>query len=118
MKLSKVIIEVKRWEYQDQIHFLEKIPLLITIAIRDVWLDDKASDAEKVEAMKWINEFNHRLLNTMFSFKSEPKDDAIQAVYDNVLYYARQDDITKGCLGWVMVAAYKRTCKSSNSSEK
>ena len=33
----------------------------LTIAARDIWSDDRYSDAKKLDGLKWINEIQHRV---------------------------------------------------------
>ena len=108
LKLDEAITEVKHWSYQSQLDFCEKIPFLMTIVIRDIWMDDKAADAQKIEAIKWLNEFNHRLLNITSSFRRKSNNDAIQDIHADVLHYQKQNRVANKSLGWVILTAFDR----------
>jgi hypothetical protein len=115
LKLDEAVIKIKCWPYQSQLDFCEKIPFLMTLVIRDIWMSDKTNDAQKIEAIKWLNEFNHRLLNITSSFRKNSKSDAIQGIHTDVLYYQKQNAIANKSLGWVILTAFDKVLAKRKS---
>ena len=46
---------------EDRLLFYESFAHNLTVAVRFVWADDRRTEAEKVEQMKWVNEIQHRV---------------------------------------------------------
>ena len=46
----------------DRVYFYEKLAHNITISVRAIWSNEEKTEAEKIEAMKWLNEIQHRIV--------------------------------------------------------
>lgn len=109
MSIDEIIDAVKKWDIQGQILFLDKISSSITIIYRDIIADIDITDTQKLAAIKWINEFQHRLFNIIHCLKEGAKKDEIQAVYIEIQFYAKQNRTAKASLIWAFKTAYERT---------
>src|SRR5688500_1527543 len=79
----------------DKIKFLEAILFYFTIAGRGIWSDDEPTDAEKVDAFKWLNELVHRILNIKFDLQRGEDNDSIAGLYDNMKFYGEQSALLR-----------------------
>jgi hypothetical protein len=55
-QFQEVFDELYALTIHKKMKFLEALMFYFTITSRGIWSDDKPSDAEKVEAFKWLNE--------------------------------------------------------------
>ena len=51
---------------EQRLHFYELFAHNLTVAIRGIWSDEKASEAEKVERIKRVNEIMHRVTSKVY----------------------------------------------------
>ncbi len=74
VKISKFGIPVSKLTLDEQLSFYERLVHQLTIAVRDIWSDDKIPDSEKVDQMKWINEIMHRIPNKLSQLRNPTYD--------------------------------------------
>jgi RNase H-fold protein (predicted Holliday junction resolvase) len=99
MEYANVLEKVTCWDKVCQIEFCDRISQQITIAIRVIWADERISSEEKVEAIKWINEFHHRVNNVRFDIKRNTDSaSAIQALFAHAQDYAQENPHTRAGL--------------------
>jgi hypothetical protein len=51
---------------EQRLHFYELFAHNLTIAIRGIWSDGEASDADKVERIRLVNEILHRVTSKVY----------------------------------------------------
>jgi hypothetical protein len=61
MTLRETIEDVKKWSIANQLEFCSKITFNITIGIRSILSYEDEINSEKLDAIRWINEFHHRI---------------------------------------------------------
>ncbi|MFT3680646.1 MAG: hypothetical protein QM791_10265 [Ferruginibacter sp.] len=71
----------------DKIKFFEALLFCFTITGRAIWSDDKATDTEKVEAFKWLNELCHRTWNIRCELQRNENNDSVNRLYENMKSY-------------------------------
>ena len=120
MTLKSIINEAKTWSKKDQIEFCRFISRTVTIAIRSVLhgYDDQSYD-EKLDAIKWINEFHHRIMNLRFNIERVvDNSDKIDLLKKHAIHYANQNPITKGEIAEILRLSYNATKRNISPSRK
>lgn len=113
MTLSKVISDVKKWSIKEQSEFCRFISQNITVAIRSIYSRPNKTDKEKLEAVRWINEFHHRINNIKFRIeKVISKEDNIESISGHIKFYANQNQILKGELSEVLRLSYEAAARN------
>lgn len=93
---------------QDKTSFLELFLFSFTISARGIWSDGQSTDAEKVEAFKWLNELNHRIWNIRSELKKGLDNDSINRLYENLKFYGEQSALLGQHLAPTLLSAFER----------
>ena len=93
---------------QKKIRFLEVFLFYCTIAARGIWSDDTRSDAEKLEALKWLNELSHRIWNLLFELQQGEDDDNTRRLYENLKFYGDQSLLLRSHLWPTILNSFER----------
>ena len=118
MTLRETIEEVKKWSIANQIEFCDKITFNITIGIRSILSYEDETDSEKLEAIKWINEFHHRIDNLKFEIeKVVSSTDKIERIGEQAKYYASKNRIASGEIAAILKSSYDAIDRK-NKTEK
>ena len=112
MKIKEIITAVKGWHSFAQIEFFHKITSLITIAHSDILEDVQTTANQKLEAIKWLNEFHQRIINQITDIKNGGLKSVLPLFEKNVLFYGSKNQITKNSIAWSLLKAYQRTTYS------
>jgi hypothetical protein len=107
---------IKNLATSQQITFCENILFQTTIAIRDVWADETTTADQKVEAMKWQNEFTHRVHNFIFTLKNNCSKNQIEDLLADAKHYSAYSPIAKGNIAWILKSAFEKTNDLSNEN--
>lgn len=108
MSRLKIIEDtIQGWDKNMKIEFCEHLMHNLTVAIRSIWSDDSISDSEKVDRIKWINEFHHRIINFQRDLKHESKQDL--NVYEIAKGYVNMNRNIGGELGLAIENSFDRT---------
>ena len=89
-QFQEVFNELYNLTLPDKIKFLDDLLFYFTIAGRGIWSDDKPTDAEKVEAFKWLNELLHRIWNIRSGLQNGEENDFVSRLYENMKFYGDQ----------------------------
>jgi hypothetical protein len=92
---------------QDRMLFLELLLFSFTVSARGIWSDEKASEKDKAEAFKWLNELNHRIWNIRFEQKEGIDSDSIIRLYENMKFYGEQSILLQGHLMPTILSAFE-----------
>lgn len=119
MTLKEIISDAKKWSKREQIEFCRFISQNITIAIRSIYSYSDKTDKEKVEAIRWINEFHHRINNVKFKIERViSKEDNIKLIGEHTKFYANQNQIVKGEMSAVLRLSYNATIRTIEHRRK
>jgi hypothetical protein len=91
----------------DRIKFLEDLLFYFTIGGRGIWSDEQSTDAEKVEAFKWLNELIHRIWNIRFELQQNNENDFVKRLYENMKFYGEQSSLLRMHLVPTTLGAFK-----------
>jgi hypothetical protein len=47
---------------EERLTFYEVLAHNLTVSVRGIWSDDRLTDGQKVESLKWVNEIMHRVV--------------------------------------------------------
>ena len=108
MTLSATIEAVKKWSLTDQVDFTRRISQNVTVGIRSILSYTDVSDAEKLEAIKWLNEFLHRNNNLTYDLeRGKNADEVIENIGINAQHYGKMHKVTGGEIAGCFQIAYK-----------
>lgn len=105
MKISELKLELKIWSNEDQLKYCNFINQDITIATRAILVEEDDTDKEKLEGIKWLNEFHHRVNNLKYDIEHNSKEE-MENLVGNANFYARQNRITKNAIANVLQHSY------------
>ncbi len=109
MTIKEIIAKVNQWHSYAQVRFLEKIPHLITIAIRDILENKETAQRVKLDAIKWINEFQQRALVNIYTLKNGELNQDFERLQKDIILYAAKNEIARNSIYWSVGKAYERT---------
>lgn len=76
----------------------------ITIGIRSILFYEEKTDSEKLEAIKWLNEFHHRVGNLKLELKKLVNP--MKTIEEHAKYYANKNNITSGEINAIIKSAF------------
>ena len=91
----------------DKIKFLEVLLFDFTITGRAIWSDEEATDSEKVQAFKWLNELVHRIWGIHLELNLNEDNDSITRLYENMKFYGEQSILLRTQLVPTTLGAFK-----------
>ena len=107
-QFQEVFDELYALTIHKKMKFLEALLFYFTITSRGIWSDDKPSDAEKVEAFKWLNELSHRIWNLLFELQRGEDSDSITRLHENMKFYGEQSGLLRSHLLPTTLAAFEK----------
>ena len=69
--------------------FYERFLMQLTIVGRIIWADEQTTSQQKVEAFKWLNEINHRVLGRLL----EPSPQSLEGLPTTIEFNCRQSQL-------------------------
>lgn len=116
-QFQEVFNELYNLTINDKIKFIEELLFYYTIAGRGIWSDEQPSDAEKVEAFKWLNELLHRIWNIRSKLQNGEGDEFVTRLYDNMKFYGEQSSLLRTHLVPTTLGAFT-TFKAKQKSDE
>lgn len=96
------------WNTERQIAFALEIAVRITIAVRDVWADDKTPDNIKLETIKHFNEFQHSVLNYLRGLEGKRADQSQYAFFLGAFIDLDNNERTKGYIQYLLIDSFEK----------
>ncbi|MFZ1526683.1 MAG: hypothetical protein WAT22_17815 [Saprospiraceae bacterium] len=115
MKLQE---EIKSYSPAQQMAFCENILFQTTVAVRGIWDDDVATSDQKVEAMKWLNEFVHRIHNTIDNLRRNESNNHMHDLLADAKLYGSYSKIASGNVAWILKSASEKMQNQNINSPK
>ncbi len=113
---EEVIRVINSWNEETSVFFYRLISSNITISIRVVLEDGKLLEQEKLNEIKWLNEFHHNLLSWFpFSLGDGKKAPDASKLFAQIKYYAEKAK-RRGAIEYPVASAFETT-KSKFRSE-
>lgn len=92
---------------EQRLHFYEVLAHNLTVAIRGIWSDERITDAEKVERIKWVNEILHRVTAKVYVLRLKTHEWTEKNFETLILdYVASHPDIASE-VGWALRSSYR-----------
>ena len=115
MTLTTVIQEAKKWTAKEQSEFCRFISQNITIRIRDILSYKDTPADKKLGAIKWLNEFHHRINNIKFEIEySLGTSCRIELLGKHATHYAKQNKLTAGHMSEILIDSYHSVKDNQN----
>ena len=105
-QFQEVFVELGTLTLIDKIKFLDDLLFYFTIAGRGIWSGEQPTDAEKVEAFKWLNELLHRIWNIRAGLQNGEGVDFVTRLYDNMRFYGEQSTLLRSHLVPTILGAF------------
>lgn len=95
---------------EERIRFYEILAHNLTVTVRGVWSDEKLTDHEKVERLKWINEILHRV--TMKAAYLRMNRNLFSEIdsWEDINHWVRQCPEIETSIEWTLKMSYE-SCK-------
>lgn len=87
-----------------------------TVSARVIWSDQEHTDADKVEAFKWLNELNRAIWKIRSDIKEGTDSDSIKGLYENMKFYGGQSALLNSHLVPAILSAFDRFKNSKGSA--
>jgi hypothetical protein len=107
-ELQKMAEVQQTWHKETQILFCQKISFAVTICIRDIWATDTTPDAEKLQAIKHINEFQHWIINRIVRLMELPQDDGFVDFIEGCVTMLKRNKITSGFIHFILFKSFEK----------
>jgi len=108
MRLRQTIEEVKKWSIVKQIEFCNLIIFNITLGVQLILSYQDEKDSDKLEALKWLNEFHYRIENLKYEIKEVISSiDKIERIGEYAECYANKNKIVSGEIAAIIKASYE-----------
>ena len=95
IRIQEIFNELYTLSISNKTLFLEHLLFYFTITSRAIWSDDKPTDGEKVEALKWLNELMHSVWNIRFELQRNEDNNSITRLYEHMKFYGEQSDLLR-----------------------
>ena len=87
----------------------------LTVSVRTIWSDDRLSDTEKLDGIKWINEIMHRLIfriEELHTISTKEEDSWTEKDFWRMIkdYVSENPEVVAGNVGWSIKFSYERCC--------
>jgi hypothetical protein len=99
----------------DRLYFYEKLALNITISVRAIWSDEGYTDTEKIEAMKWLNEIQHRIVSKISVERLTLHEWKESDIIDMIECYVKFCPFIGSHITYAIRVSYEKTLKFSNN---
>lgn len=110
LQLQNIFDQLSLLGIVEKTKFCESLLFTFTLAGRGIWSDDLQTDAEKINAYKWLNELTHRIWNIHFELQQGQDNDSIARLFGNIKFYSEQSDLLSSHLTpTILIASNKLT---------
>jgi hypothetical protein len=116
-QFQDVFLELNTLTSVEKMLFLEGLFFFFTISGRGIWSDEQATDAEKIEAYKWLNELLHRVWNIYFELRNKEENNFQSRLYENLKFYSDKSNLLRIQLVPTTLAAFNVFKERQKSNE-
>ncbi|QEG31692.1 hypothetical protein GobsT_65360 [Gemmata obscuriglobus] len=92
---------------EQRLHYYEVLAHNLTVAVRGIWSDERISDTEKVDRMKWVNEILHRVTAKVYVLRLKTHEWTEEDFEGLILGYVTAHPGIAGEVGWAVKATYR-----------
>lgn len=106
-KIADIFVHVSALDTSKKIAFYLKLGSNLTIAIRSIWSDASLKDAEKVDAIRVVNEVSHQVFNWITRLSRNDTEFNDQDCFSDIRNLATQNKQSAEEIGGACVASYR-----------
>ena len=92
---------------EKRIRFYEILAHNLTVTVRGIWSDEHLTDAQKIEAMKWINEIMHRVVMKAALLRLKQNEHSESDTWQIIKDWALNYPIIESHVEWAIKSSYK-----------
>ena len=104
MTLSELVSQSENWSEEKQKQFCNRLPHNLTICIRSIILNEESPE-EKLKAIKYVNEFLHKITNINWRVNKE-NTNLIKLIAQDATYFANLNQTTANEIGAILNHTY------------
>ncbi len=109
MKLSEIQSIVEMLDSEAHLTYWEKLAHNLTISCRGIWSNDKYTDVEKIEGMKYVNEVLHRVTARITVERKHLHEWTDEDMFKTIASWASEAPKTKGKIVWALRTSLPKT---------
>jgi hypothetical protein len=95
---------------EERIGFYEILAHNLTVAVRGIWSDEKLTDEQRVEQMKWLNEIMHRVVMKSAYLRMERNQWSEVDSWEDIKHWVAQSPELGSAVEWALKLSY-RSCR-------
>lgn len=107
-RTSKITESQKNWTSETQLLFCTHTSFAATICVRDVWSSKTLSDADKISAMKQLNELQHYVTLSISRITAFEADNIFPDFTISTIEILRQNKITNDYIPFIVLNAFEK----------
>lgn len=105
---------ISELDEEKRIRFYEILAHGLTVAVRGIWSDEKLTDAQKVESMKWINEIMHRIVTKIAAMRLKRDKYSEGDFYESIKHWVSQYPQINNAVEYEIKRSYEVCSQQSN----
>jgi hypothetical protein len=109
--VSETVDEVASWSLSRKAEYCDILLSELTVVNREIWSNENWTDAEKIDALKWSNEFAHRVWNLKWRL-NHGEDNFINSMNGYMDDYSKEQPKLATLLPWALDSAKRRLLRS------
>ncbi len=92
----------------DKTKFYRLLARELTVVNRATWSDAQATETERTDRLKWLNEIMHRVLNRLIDLSDEGESWTDQEVWDLIKQHVAQNKAISDEVSWAIKRSYEQ----------
>ena len=92
---------------EERIRFYEILAHNLTVVVRGIWSDEKLTDKQRVERMKWLNEIMHRIVMKSAYLRIGRNRDSEADTWEGIKHWVAQSPELGSDVEWTLKLSYQ-----------
>lgn len=98
---------ISELDEERRIRFYEILAYGLTVTVRGIWSNEKLTDAQKVESMKWTNEIMHRIVPKISAMRLKRDEYSEGDFYESIKHLVSQYPQISNAVEYEIKRSYK-----------